>query len=214
MEGPRSSFCWTNALRHGILYPLLQPRPSPQKRIARMFSSFRKLFAPAGSVCRKARPRPASRARLEALEDRLAPAVVTWVGGSGDWDTPSHWSTGSLPTPADDVQINTPGITVSHTQFNTDVVHSLTSKAALSITAGTLSLAASSSISGGLTLSGAILTGPGDLTLKGTVNWTSGTMSGPGTTTVAPGGTLNLNGGTNVLLDGRTLVNSGKAFWL
>src|SRR5436305_1864403 len=56
---------------------------------------------------------------LEALEQRLVPALVTW-NGQGDhtsWNDPHNWSGGALPGPADDVVINpTPAGTVEFTQ--------------------------------------------------------------------------------------------------
>ena len=35
---------------------------------------------------------------LEVLEDRTVPSVVTWIGGSGDWDTASNWLNASTGT--------------------------------------------------------------------------------------------------------------------
>jgi hypothetical protein len=40
-------------------------------------------------------------------------AVINWIGGSGNWDVPANWSSGTLPTAADDVNILTNGITVT-----------------------------------------------------------------------------------------------------
>ena len=36
---------------------------------------------------------------IEALETRIAPAVITamWIGGDGNWDDPSHWDIGVVP---------------------------------------------------------------------------------------------------------------------
>ena len=36
---------------------------------------------------------------IEALETRIAPAVITamWIGGDGNWDDPSHWDIGAVP---------------------------------------------------------------------------------------------------------------------
>src|SRR5579871_6383598 len=63
--------------------------------------------------------RPARRSHffrplLETLEDRTLLSIVSWIGGSGDWNDTTHWSTGSLPGATDDVQINVSGITVTH----------------------------------------------------------------------------------------------------
>src|ERR1700722_2792113 len=45
---------------------------------------------------------------IEALEDRLAPAVDTWnITGSGNWDTAANWSTGNVPGSSDTAVIQT-----------------------------------------------------------------------------------------------------------
>src|SRR2546428_486966 len=81
---------------------------------------------PAGSTRRPAR-RPYG-PRLELLEDRLAPAAVSWDGGGGSdtrWANALNWSNNLLPTAADDVTINAPGVTVIHDSLSTETVHSL-----------------------------------------------------------------------------------------
>ena len=61
-------------------------------------------WKPSRSGHRRARLRP----RVEALEDRYSPAVVYWANPlGGDWQTPANWSTGVVPSPADDVVIAT-----------------------------------------------------------------------------------------------------------
>src|SRR5436305_7265580 len=71
----------------------------------------------------------------ERLEDRTllsttpltpdASTIVVWVGGSGDWSTPSNWSTGKVPGASDNVTISVPDdITVTH-QSGNDTVLSL-----------------------------------------------------------------------------------------
>src|SRR5262249_17561333 len=79
------------------------------------------------------------RPSLELLEVRLAPATITWVGGSGDWNTTTNWSGGALPAPSDDAVMCTPGITVTHSP-RPHAVHSLTSNAAFKLTGGTLTV--------------------------------------------------------------------------
>ena len=69
---------------------------------------------------------------LEPLESRILPATVNWINpGGGDWDTASNWSSGQVPGAGDDAVISIPGITVTHSDFATDSVHSLTSQANL-----------------------------------------------------------------------------------
>jgi hypothetical protein len=60
-------------------------------------------------------------------------------------------------------------------------------------------------------LTGATITGAGDLTLVGVSTWSAGTMSGLGKTTVAAGATLNLSGGAHTLA--RRLENFGTLNW-
>ena len=62
-----------------------------------------------------------------------------------------------------------------------------------------------------LTMGNSTLTGAGGLTVNGTLNWASGTMSGAGATSIGSGGALTINGG--VTLTGRTLNNTGHATW-
>ncbi len=160
---------------------------------------------------RRTRERRRGRPRLEILENRLLLSTVDWINSSGgDWDTPSNWSTSKLPGSGDDVVIDTSGITVTHSTGASDSIHSLTSQATLSISSGSLSIAAASTIDD-LNLSGGTITGGGGVTVKSSLSWTDGTMSGAGTTTVAEGGTLNMSG--VISLVGRTLVNAGTATW-
>src|SRR6266550_1068264 len=69
---------------------------------------FANLFRRKKSVTPKACPY--FRPTLEVLEDRLAPATFTWVGGAAgnarDWQTPANWTggaPGTIPTLVDDV---------------------------------------------------------------------------------------------------------------
>jgi RHS repeat-associated protein len=164
---------------------------------------------------KKTRDRRRYRTTLEPLEDRLMLSTLRWTNpAGGDWDTASNWVNTAdpndhhVPTASDDAQINTSGITVTHSTNVSDSIHSLTSQAALSISFGSLSIAAASTI-GELDFASGTLTGAGALTVTGALNWTGGTMSGAGTTTVAAGGQLNLSG--NPYLSSRMLTNAGTA---
>ncbi len=89
--------------------------------------------------------------------------------------------------------------------------------------AGTLQLLGSSSYafnagsvisgSGALALKGGTLTGTGDLTVTGGINWRGGTMSGPGRTVIAPDGVLILNTATADLTLSRAVENNGTTTW-
>ncbi len=89
--------------------------------------------------------------------------------------------------------------------------------AGLVTSTGTLNISATANfnvpttLGGGVTLSGGTLSGTGNVTVNGTLNWTGGTMSGTGQTLVPAGGTLNLSGSTHQL--NRVLQNDGTAAW-
>ena len=123
---------------------------------------------------------------LLLLEPPTAPAAtINWVGGSGDWDTATNWSTGQLPGPADDVVIGSgPSITVTHST-GADTVNSITSQQAFQLSGGSLTVSNNFQINSTLTLSGgtlvqaivslgggtALIVQPGGVTLDGlTVN--------------------------------------------
>ncbi len=56
-----------------------------------------------------------------------------------------------------------------------------------------LDVAAASEVTGNLTIQDyGTLTGSGDITIAGSLNWTGGEIIGDGVTTIAPGGTLNM----------------------
>ncbi len=136
-----------------------------------------------------------------------------WINPrGGDWDTPSNWSTGLIPGPGDSALIPIAAITVTHNLTSHDTVESLTSKAAIALSAGTLTLNGPSSIANALTIAGGELSGAGTLDVNSLV-WSVGTMSGTGSTTVVAGGSMNLRANGSRLLDGRTLNNAGAATW-
>src|SRR6266508_6941271 len=58
-------------------------------------------------------------------------ATISWIDGSGDWNTAVNWSGGALPGTNDDVVIGSePNITVTHSA-DTHVVKSILSQQAL-----------------------------------------------------------------------------------
>jgi hypothetical protein len=120
---------------------------------------------------------------LIVLEHRSLLSAVNWVGGSGDWDTKSNWSTGQVPGASDDVTINvSPGITVTHQMTNNDQVDSLNVASAdtLSISSGTLSIGSgmASAINGPLNLTGGTLEGTGTVTVSGAMTQAVGVSPG------------------------------------
>jgi hypothetical protein len=148
------------------------------------------------------------RPRIEWMEPRTLLSAVTWTGDGGDnnWDTAANWSTDSVPGSGDDVTIDV-AANVVHSNDVTDSINSLTSMEPLTISGGTLSIAAASTIDSTLSLTGGTLTGTGDVSVSGLVTLTNGTLSGASA--------LNANGGMLINptsgyfnLDGRTLNNA------
>src|SRR5262249_43392181 len=113
------------------------------------------------------------RLRFERMEERTLLSAVSWTGQAGDnnWDTPGNWSTANIPAAADDVTI-TIAATVKHSTSAVDSVHSLTSNQPITLSGGTISIAASSSIHNTLTMTGGTLSGTGDLTVSGLMTLT------------------------------------------
>src|SRR6185312_14424771 len=70
-------------------------------------------------------------------------------------------------------------------------INSLSARDGLTISGATLSIAAASQLAN-LTLSNGTITGSGDVTIAGTFNCPSGTMSGSGKTILASGSTATL----------------------
>jgi hypothetical protein len=128
------------------------------------------------------------RPSLEALEGRVLPSTIIWINpAGGDWDTASNWSAGRLPGTSDEVIIDIPGVTVTHSAAMADSIHSLVSQDAIRLSRGSLALAGPSTVTNALTVSGGNLSGPGALTVRGLFTWTGGTMSLNGLTVANAG---------------------------
>jgi hypothetical protein len=145
------------------------------------------------------------------MEARTLLATMVWTNAAGgDWDVTNNWvnaansSDHHVPTSSDDAQINTTGITVTHSSSISDAAHSLTSQSAVQITGGSLALAASSTITdlsvgagASLSLSSLTLSGTGTLTNAGTLTLSGDTintaLSNQGTLRVAAGAGSTIN---------------------
>jgi hypothetical protein len=153
-------------------------------------------------------------------------ATVTWIGGSGDWDTATNWSTGQLPGPSDDVVIGAgASITVTHSS-GTDTVNSIQNEQTFVLSGGSLAVSSTVqadgpftvdggtfTLSGGITSSNFVLAGgtlTGNGVIAGVLTWTSGVIGGGSTLTIATNGTLILAGvnGSDYALVG-ILTNAG-----
>ena len=129
--------------------------------------------------------------RLEQLEDRAVPAVISWTGGGHDlkWLTPANWAGGVLPGPNDDAVVSTqsgPGQPI--TLSGSTAVHSVnTEYLGLNITAGGLTIGPGQSQFGGpVALNGGML-----IPLDG-ASITGGAIYGPTPFTIPAGVTLGM----------------------
>jgi hypothetical protein len=124
-----------------------------------------------------------------AIELVLPNATIQWDGG-GDgtsWSDKLNWTEDRLPTSIDDVLIHTTGPVVHSS--GSDAIHSLKSDSPLIFSGGSLSVELGAEAAD-FTLSGGNLTGPGQVTLTGSADWTGGSMTGSGLTIVGAGATL------------------------
>ena len=107
------------------------------------------------------------RLRFEVLEQRQLLSAVSWTGngGNSNWDNPQNWNSQAIPGPGDDVTIDTgaTAATVVIQAVNAESVNSLATGAndTLSITGGSLSVTANSTLSGALSMTGGSLTASG-----------------------------------------------------
>ena len=130
-------------------------------------------------------------------------AVVSWASAvSGNWSDSTKWTSGSVPTAADDVFIDVDG-TYTVTLDVSPTVASLTLGGAtgaqtLSASGRTLTLNGASAVSGNgvLNLTSSTLAGSGTLTNAGTLTVTSGTINAAldNQGTLVVGGSSALNG--------------------
>ena len=152
-----------------------------------------------------------SRCCLETLENRLFLSAVSWVGGTGSWNTPSNWSTNALPQPGDNVTINQPG-NIQVSLSGTASVNSI------SITGDSLALSnATLSVATTFTNAGSVTVNPlSSLNISGTYT------ENAGATLNLPSGALSTGVGSNLLtnptLESPTATNTttdptGWVFW-
>ena len=151
------------------------------------------------SACRH-RQRP----RFEVLENRrlLSMTSVTWTGDGDDdlWSDAANWSNDQVPGAGDDVTIDQSGNPTIQITSGSQVVDSLTSLDMISISGGSLLVAASSSLSGGLTMTGGSLTATG-----------SGTVVAVSGTTTISAASLYAEGGASLSLPDLTCFSSNQS---
>jgi hypothetical protein len=144
---------------------------------------------------------------LFALAPGGAHAQITWTGGpSGSWGVASNWSSGTVPAATDTVELdNGPG---SDYTVRIDLNNQTVDTLAITSPNVTLEVAsgfALSTNSGVLQQTGTV-TGGGDLTVNGVLDWTGGRIEGtdPSSDQLFLGGGGDIPG--DVTLDARRLV--------
>ncbi len=143
-------------------------------------------------------------------------ATVTWIGGSGDWDTTNDWSTGALPGPDDDVVIPSgPSITVTHSS-GADIVNSIQSQQAFVLSGGMLTVSSTFQENNAFTLSGGtlqtatvVITNGASLVVQGGGSTLDGvTVNGVLDVGYSSSATVNLTVTNGLTLNGTALVGS------
>jgi RHS repeat-associated protein len=153
---------------------------------------------------------------IEVLERRQMLAADIWINPEGgDWDTPSNWSTQTLPGPKDDVSINSlnPGAVVAHGQDQTDVIHSLTAAAPITLSQGKLDLSGGTSAAGPLSDSSPFSLAGGTLSLADVQSGTAlAVASSPGGTLdrLTLAGSVAVSGSAITVTGGLTLINGSQ----
>ncbi|MBN1934093.1 MAG: hypothetical protein JW934_05490 [Anaerolineae bacterium] len=138
-------------------------------------------------------------------------ATCTWTGAvDTDWARAANWSgcSGNVPGGTDTA-------IVPWVMSNDPILSTNTTVGSLTVqSSGELTIASGGAltINGAFTLAGT-LTGDGDVTVNGGMDWTGGTLSGSGKTIIAPGATLTIDGSSYKSLSGRTIQNQGVATW-
>ncbi len=147
---------------------------------------------------------------LEPLEVRRLLTMIDWSSStSGSWDVASNWSPEIVPGPSDDAVINVPGVTVT-IGSNVESVNSLTASDTLAISGGGLTVAANSTISGGLAMTGGTLSANGSgvtLTVTGPTTVSTANLLAEGGATLSLAGLTSYTGGGELV--GSTLQASG-----
>jgi hypothetical protein len=144
------------------------------------------------------------------LEPRRLLAAVSWDGGAGTllWTDPLNWSSDVLPTAADDVTIDVLAAITVTLSSGTQTINSFVSAENLSITNGTLAIAAASTLNGTFAISGAgQLAGDGSLTLNANATFNGGTLAGNGLLQIASTSTVTVTGSNTTVI--RDIDNNG-----
>jgi hypothetical protein len=134
------------------------------------------------------------------LYAHFTPITFQWTNTTGgDWYTVSNWTPNLAPGSNDSIILVAGG--------------SITMNSNVDLTDVTFGLANNDVPLGSDEGNAPTLTGAGAITVHGTMDWESGSMTGSGQTIIAPGATLNFVNPETIVLSGRTLENRGTVFW-
>lgn len=164
---------------------------------------------PGASLPESTRTGDAFLAHLPADADApqgVCPGTKNFTGAvSLAWQTAGNWSGGTLPTTTDDVCISGFNVTMTSGTASVNSLH--VQNGSLSVSGGTLTLAAASEVDGPLTVTGTgTVNGAGSLTVSGTLTLSGGTVSGTGT--LVTSGATTLGGNDNVAILRNWTVNA------
>jgi hypothetical protein len=163
-----------------------------------------------------------------ALVVLVLPAVAsaavctnTYKGpAEGEYQIAANWSAEHVPTSSDVVCVGA-GETVKVTE-GTNLAGIVQVEGTLVISSGTLEVSNALEVSmvSKLTVSGGTLTGAATVEVSSELSWTSGTMSGSGSTVLLPGtvGSLALTGSSflaacSFVNEGTMTLSSGQLWW-
>jgi uncharacterized delta-60 repeat protein len=171
------------------------------------FAKFHPFFTPARQSAPPNRPKPRRRHAIEHLESRTLFQAVSWASAtSGDWDDPTNWSNNAVPTAADDVTIDMPGVTVTHST-GTDAANSVTSTDPILLTGGTLSIALNLNLGNTFTLAGGLLD---NATVTGTPNDFQGSSAGGILNNITFNVDMLIPDGATVTVENNLALNGGN----
>jgi RHS repeat-associated protein len=134
----------------------------------------------------------------------------TWTGpAEGSWATAANWSKATVPGSTDVACIGAGKTVAVNTSGNEAGV--VQGEGALALSGGSLEVsnALESSTLHALSLEGGTLTGTATIAVTSSLTWSSGTMSGSGSTVIQPAASANLGAFTTRNLVGRKYINEG-----
>jgi hypothetical protein len=145
---------------------------------------------------------------------------VEWGNPRGGvWSDPANWNGGELPGEDEVAVLDMPG--TYEVLVDADAIIGALrleggeGSRTVIVRRSSLKIRGASRVAANdvLHLDGGILTGSGDLEIAGHLRWSAGSMSGAGTTRIAPSGRLTLEGARRKVLSLRVLENAGHAEW-